>query len=222
MRPFYPNSIEQLLSRAQALSGLSLLALAKLTQQVLPQDFRHAKGWLGQTLEQLLGATSGNLAQPDFPHLGVELKTLPLTLRGTPKESTYICTAPIPNPDFHWRQSRVYLKTAKILWVPFLAEALPLPERQLGQPFLWQMDATSEAILQQDWTELVEKINLGAVSHLSAHPGQYLQLRPKAANSKTLIQVVNQQGNPISIVPKGFYLRSQFTRQLLAKFYAGS
>ena len=45
-----------------------------------------------------------------------------------------------------------------------------------------------------------------------------LQLRPKGRNSKALANAINEQGQPIQSLPLGFYLRKQFTRQILQQF----
>ncbi|MDH5371279.1 MAG: DNA mismatch repair protein MutH, partial [Gammaproteobacteria bacterium] len=92
-----PNSEEQLLDRARKLAGMTLYELATNFNQPLPKDTRHAKGWMGQLLEVSLGATASSRAEPDFQLINVELKTLPLTSSGKPKESTYVCTVPLTN-----------------------------------------------------------------------------------------------------------------------------
>ena len=43
-----------------------------------------------------------------------------------------------------------------------------------------------EKILQQDWEELIETVSLGKVETLNAKLGVYLQIRPKAADSKAV------------------------------------
>lgn len=213
-----PQSERELLKRANSLIGCTLGELATALKQNLNPNSSRSKGSLGQLLEIALGATSGSLAQPDFNDLGIELKTLPLSEKGIPKESTYVCTAPIPHSDRHWRQSRVYKKMAHVLWIPYL-DAHPIEDRKICTPLLWQMPTDIEAVLKQDWEELTEAIHLGCIENLSAHLGTYLQIRPKAANSHTLIQVMNESGTLISIVPRGFYLRSIVTKLILENQY---
>lgn len=212
-----PESEIELLERANQLIGCTFGELADLLGYKIDPDSTRSKGSFGQLLELALGATSGSLAQPDFYNLGIELKTLPLSIKGIPQESTYICTAPIPNPERVWRESRVYKKMAHILWFPYL-EAPLISQRKLATPILWHMPPDIEQILKQDWEELTEYIHFGQVEKLSAYLGTYLQIRPKAANSKTLIQVLNDKGEKISIVPKGFYIRSQMTKLILQAY----
>lgn len=213
-----PQNKKELIQRATGLAGCTFEELAKICDFSLPTNTLHSKGWLGQLLEYFLGAQSGCLSQPDFIHLGIELKTIPLTEKGLPKESTYICTTQIPITNRHWKNSNVYKKMACILWVPYFAKP-PIPKRTLCAPILWTMDSETEKTLKQDWEELTEKISLGQFADLSSHLGQYLQIRPKAANSKTFIQVLNHQGKKISIVPKGFYLRTTLTKNIINQHF---
>src|SRR5688572_9689354 len=90
---FQPPSTEQVLwQNAQAIAGLSLGYLAQQLGLITPDNLRRDKGWVGQLLEQVLGATAGNEAEADFQHLGIELKTLPLNKEGKPSESTFVNT----------------------------------------------------------------------------------------------------------------------------------
>jgi DNA mismatch repair protein MutH len=218
-----PQSVSELLERAFTFAGMTLGELAQLKGLSVPTNLTYAKGWAGQLIEKCLGANAANLDQPDFINLGIELKTLPVTLDGKISESTYICHASIPNIDVAWESSRVFRKMAKILWFPIEScSTKPLSSLKIGTPLLWSPSLTVAKQLQEDWEELTELISLGDFDNLSAHKGVYLQLRPKAANAKTFIKVVNKDGQTISIVPKGFYLRSKLTEQILKQHYAQS
>lgn len=215
-----PSSETELRSRADAIAGKTLGEIAHLCREEVPTTLLRAKGWIGQLIEKILGANAMNLDQPDFINLGIELKTIPITEEGFPCESTYICTAPIPCNDLHWKQSRVWRKMAKILWVPIESTInKPLLAQRIGTPILWSPCPNIEAILREDWEELTELMTLGHFEELSAHKGQYLQVRPKAANAKTFIKVVNHLGQTVSIVPKGFYIRANLTRKIIEQHY---
>ncbi|MMZ71354.1 DNA mismatch repair protein MutH [compost metagenome] len=47
-----------------------------------------------------------------------------------------------------------------------------------------------------------------------------MQLRPKAANSKALTRAIGRNGQPIQTLPRGFYLKIDFTHQLLRRHFA--
>ena len=93
--PEPPETEDALLARATSLSGRTLSEVAKPYGWRVPKDFRRHKGWAGQLIELALGASAGSKAEPDFPHLGIELKTIPVSEVGQPYESTFVCTAPL-------------------------------------------------------------------------------------------------------------------------------
>lgn len=212
-----PHSADELLQRARQLAGLPLRTIAAQFELTVPADLRRDKGWLGQLIEHALGASSGSLAQPDFPELGIELKTLPFGHDGLPTESTWVCTAhllPGELPD--WSHSLVRAKLAHVLWLPVEdRDEIPLAERRIGSAFLWQPDVRIDAQLQRDYEEIAEKIQLGEVESISAHHGEYLQLRPKAANASILTDAIGPDGVLVKTLPRGFYLRRSFTSKIL-------
>ena len=50
--------------------------------------------------------------------------------------------------------------------------------------------------------------------------GRYLQIRPKGANAKSLTTTLDEEGNTIQTLPRGFYLRPEFTQQIIQANYA--
>ena len=220
MKILPPSSEKELMHRAHSLAGKTLYDLSVEWNQTLPDSLIHAKGWIGQLLEKALGATASNLDQPDFLNLGIELKTVPVHANGQPVESTFVCSVAIPSPKENWLESRVYRKLARVLWIPIeVLSDRSLPMRRVGMPVLWSPSKLIAEKLQQDWEELMEMIELGQFENLDAHKGEYLQIRPKAPNSKTLIKVVSHLGETLGIVPKGFYLRAQFTKSIIHSHY---
>jgi DNA mismatch repair protein MutH len=216
-----PQSEQELISRANHIAGKTLAEVASFCRETMPPNLKRAKGWAGQLIEKALGANAFNLDKPDFMELGIELKTLPLSPNGQVLGSTYICTAPIPNIDFEWEQSRVWRKMAKMIFVPIEADDhKPLALQRIGCAIFWSPSMSIAKQLQQDWEELTELITLGQFEQLSAERGKYLQIRPKAANAKTFIQAINADGHTLSIVPKGFYLRTRLTQQIVNEHYA--
>ncbi|HEB67107.1 MAG TPA: DNA mismatch repair endonuclease MutH [Gammaproteobacteria bacterium] len=219
--PSPPLSESELLAQAERLAGLRLAELARLLDQPVPDSLRTAKGWVGQLLETALGASAGALPEPDFRHIGVELKTLPLNRQGEPRESTYVCTVPLTgNTGLSWETSWVRRKLARVLWVPVeAAPELVIGERRIGMPLLWSPDAEEEAILRQDWEELMELVVTGQLEELSARHGTWLQIRPKAANARARCHGYDAEGRLTETLPRGFYLRTAFTRRLLNRHY---
>ncbi len=217
-----PQTEAELLARARALSGVCLGELAQRVGAEAPVDLRRAKGFTGQLVEQLLGASAASRAEPDFQRLGVELKTLPVNRRGRPAESTFVSTVDLAEIDrVEWAACRVRAKLARVLWVPVEGERdLPVPARRLGEPLLWSPDPDQDAQLRADWEELAGVIGRGGIESLSARRGRVLQVRPKAANARSRRQGTDEDGLPFATLPRGFYLRASFTAEILRRNYA--
>jgi len=214
-----PDTEAALLTRAMALVGQPLGVLAAQAGLPQPGAPRHAKGYAGRLLECLLGADAGSRPVPDFTRLGVELKSIPLTSAGMPAESTFLCVAPLKGASgLRWDESPVWHKLRRVLWVPVEADpTLPLAARRIGWPVLWTPDADDTRVLRADWEELMELLTTGNYAQLDARVGQYLQIRPKAANARALAPSFDATGEPASTLPRGFYLRARFTRRILAR-----
>ena len=214
-----PRTISELENRMNLLAGLTLGEIADELDVQIPDNFLTEKGWGGQLIEAYLGATAGNLPEPDFQHIGVELKTIPIDEQGKPLETTYVCVAPLTGETgITWRTSTVYKKLKHVLWVPIVSsKSIAIPNRLVAMPFLWQMDEETEQTLQADWQELTDLIVFGQHHKINAKLGQALQLRPKAADSSVRTNAFDEGGNPTIAPPKGFYLRTGFTGQLLKK-----
>ncbi len=213
-----PQTEAQLLASVSKMTGCSLQELAQAAGFAVPENLLRMKGWIGQLLELHLGATAGNQAEPDFQAIGVELKTVPVDAQGKPRETTYVCTAPLMNVGhLTWATSTVRKKLARVLWVPIEADPkIPLAQRRLLPAVLWSPSVEQEASLCQDWEELMELICLGQLETITANHGTYLQIRPKAANARALTWGIDAQGNKVQTLPRGFYLRTQFTHAVLA------
>lgn len=216
-----PQSETELLTRAQMLAGETLATLACKAEVAMPKDLRRAKGWVGQLLEWHLGATAGSKPEQDFQELGIELKTLPIDQAGKPLESTFVCVTPLLGiTGLRWEESNVRNKLSRVLWIPVEGSRdIPLAARRIATPFIWSPDVAQEAQLRQDWEELMELVALGRIESITAHHGEVLQLRPKAANGQALTSAIGRQGQLIQTRPRGFYLRTLFTQQLLQQAF---
>ena len=215
-----PQTLEQLLSQAQSIAGLTFGELADELHIPVPPDLKRDKGWVGMLLERALGATAGSKAEQDFSHLGVELKTLPINAEGYPLETTFVSLAPlVQNSGVKWENSHVRHKLSCVLWMPIEGRRhIPLRERHIGAPILWKPTAEQERQLKQDWEELMDLIVLGKLDQITARIGEVMQLRPKGANSRAVTKGIGKNGEIIDTLPLGFYLRKEFTAQILNAF----
>ena len=215
-----PQTLEQLLSQAQSIAGLTFGELADELHISVPPDLKRDKGWVGMLLERALGATAGSKAEQDFSHLGIELKTLPINAEGYPLETTFVSLAPlVQNSGVKWENSHVRHKLSCVLWMPIEGSRdIPLRERHIGAPILWKPTAEQERQLKQDWEELMDLIVLGKLDQITARIGEVMQLRPKGANSRAVTKGIGKNGEIIETLPLGFYLRKEFTAQILKAF----
>ena len=215
-----PQTLEQLLSQAQSIAGLTFGELADELHIPVPPDLKRDKGWVGMLLERALGATAGSKAEQDFSHLGVELKTLPINAEGYPLETTFVSLAPlVQNSGVKWENSHVRHKLSCVLWMPIEGSRhIPLRERHIGAPILWKPTAEQERQLKQDWEELMDLIVLGKLDQITARIGEVMQLRPKGANSRSITKGIGRNGEVIETLPLGFYLRKEFTTGILNDF----
>jgi DNA mismatch repair protein MutH len=212
-----PASVAELLERARCLEGATVGELARALQQRLAHDPSRTKGRVGELVERFLGASAGSLDLPDFPLLGVELKTIPIDRAGRVRESTHVCAIDLEQVDREeWETSRVRRKLARVLWVPIeAAPTVPITLRSFSRALLWHMDCEQEAVLRADWTDLVGRMAVGGIDEISGYNGAVLQVRPKARDSSVLAHVRGYESEPLATVPRGFYLRARFTEELL-------
>ena len=207
----------ELLARCQAIEGLSLAQLATALGLIIPSNPLQRKGWVGQAIELALGTTAGNKSSPDFCALGIELKTLPINQLGNPAESTFVTSIPLLTIHKQtWHASQCFSKLKRVLWLPIEGDRrIDFSHRRIGCGVLWSPTAEDEAVLAKDWSDLTFMISTGMLAEIDATMGDYLQVRPKAANGKSLGYCFDEAGNKVLTLPRGFYLRSSFTKTVL-------
>lgn len=212
-----PKTELDLLSRCQQIEGVTFAQLAAFLGLSLPDNPNQRKGWLGQAVELFLGATAFNQSLPDFIDLGIELKTVPISSAGKPAESTFVATIPLLSiHQQQWKTSQCYQKLKRVLWLPIEGDIeIPFAHRRIGSAILWSPDWQQEKTLEDDWNFLTDLIVTGYLEQIDSTYGEYLQIRPKAANGKSLCDAFGESGRKIKTLPRGFYLRASFTEQLV-------
>lgn len=216
-----PSCESELISRVKQLAGLTLQQAAAQFKLDVPPHLKIMKGWVGQLIEKCLGTDAGNAPIPDFSQLGIELKTIPINHKGLPMESTFVSVVPLSfNTDLVWEKSEIYFKLKRVLWIPIEADhSIPLSARRIGHGILWSPNYEIEAVLKNDWEELMNMVAMGEINKITAHFGTYLQIRPKAAKGSSLCVCVGEEGKKIMTLPRGFYLRTCFTKMILKDYY---
>jgi len=217
-----PKNEEELLARCLEFEGMSFSQLAAYLKLKIPNMQNQRKGWVGMAIEKALGTTAGTKSIPDFNHLGVELKTIPIDAQGEPAETTFVTSiALLTIHQEEWLTSQCYSKLKRVLWIPIESDdSIDYGNRRIGQAILWSPNEEQSSILKADWDELTTMICTGQLEEISASIGEYLQIRPKAANSASLCFAFDQDGSKILTLPRGFYLRKTLTSKIIQKRYA--
>lgn len=206
-----------LLTRARALSGLTLPELARAAGLPLPESLARSKGFIGRAVEAALAVSPRRGPGPDLP--GLEIKTLPVEIdAGRPRsvESTFVCTVQRDGLEAPWERSAPRAKLARVLFVPIEARGEPRV-RRVGSPFLWSPSADDDARLRTDWETLCGELSVRGHEHISARLGVVLQVRPKAASKGSRTLARDETGALSRALPRAFYLRRFFTTELLAR-----
>lgn len=203
----FPTTETELLNRANNIAGMTVKELAQELHIPVPSTLKYAKGFIGELVEIALGATAGSKPMQDFPHLNIELKTIPINYDAIPVETTHVCILhedKLCGLDFY--KSNFYNKIKRVLWVPVEGEkSIPLPERRIGQAFLWELDKDNELLLKNDFEEILEHIALYSLQNTKANIGTYMQVRPSG--------IIN--GKKIY----GYYLKRNFTTQIMHNYF---
>ncbi|MGN1281205.1 MAG: DNA mismatch repair protein MutH [Succinivibrio sp.] len=215
-----PKTFEELIANLDSIMGKTIAELAKRAQLPLPISPTHGKGFTGELLEIILGASAQNLPIPDFPELGLELKTIPVNRSLEPLESTFLCHAPLTNiRSLTFENSALYSKILRVLFILISAEKnMDFTERKIEGYFFFTPDDNQLKQLRCDFNELYELVKTGCVNQINARLGQIIQMRPKAANGQALTECIGPDGEVIRTRPRGFYMRREFTKKLIEKY----
>lgn len=204
----------ELVARVTALQGWSVDALAQSIGLPIGRRGARTKGKVGELVERALGATGGSTKALDFPELRIELKTVPVDGRGVPRESTFVCAVSLLDAERQeWADSWTRAKLSRVLWVPIEFRERRAPS--IGKALLWSPTAEQERVLAQDFEDILGRVSIGDIETTTARVGRWLQLRPKAAHGRVRTLAPGADGELISTVPRGFYLRALFTSAIL-------
>jgi DNA mismatch repair protein MutH len=158
---------KHLLERAKELKGklITDLVNGKLQDQ--------GKGAIGNIIEREgFGVANNNDAKPDFPHLGIELKALPLKKNSngklSVKERTKICSINYQElVEEKWTDSHARVKLKKILFIFYVHDATDLLRSKIVDHFLFELENNDEPLIQSDWQRTQERVREGYAHELS-------------------------------------------------------
>ncbi|MFA6608457.1 MAG: MutH/Sau3AI family endonuclease [Candidatus Paceibacterota bacterium] len=145
------------------------------------------KAGVGYVIEEgYFGIGKNNTAGPDIPHLGVELKTSPLSLG---KDGKLRVKEPLSLNIINYSEeykkgnvteSSLYKKNKKVLFVWYIHDKNKLrSEYLIKYVFLWEMDSTVINEINDDYKMILDYIKKGEAHHIHQHQHTNLTLCPK-------------------------------------------
>ena len=175
--PLPPDSEQALLLQASRLEGLSIADVAAAAGWRAPSPRRLDCGWIGRLMEAALGASAGPRPEPDFPHLGLELKTVPVGYNGKPRSPSFLCTVQLPLPHPDWQSSLPFRKLSRMLWIPIIGKSGQAPgSRRIGGARLFAPNLEQWNILRADWDDIMECLHVEG--EVPPGYGRWLFVRP--------------------------------------------
>lgn len=212
-----PQNFDELIANLNFIVGKSLTELAEFAKISVPIDTLHGKGFTGELIEKCLGASAANQSIPDFPELGLELKSIPVDDNLCPLESTFLCYAPLTGiRHYSFESSPLYSKITRVLFVLIRASReLDFSQRVVLGYFFYTPSEDELNTVRNDFNELYELVKTGNVEKINARIGQIIQMRPKGASGKVLTECIGPNGEIIRTRPRGFYMRRAFTQKLI-------
>lgn len=183
-----------MVAQARLLEGRMARDVAMAVQQT---DYNAGPTAVGKTgvgnlVEWFLGKPPNNSDEPDIPELGIEVKTIPLELRGKgvkslgPKEPTSLTMidfARVAEQD--WNEAYVRKKLQRILWVPYVHNYDDKREHTFCEPFLWTPPEGDVPQLKEDYGVVRAVIREGRPHELSEQLSVVLAARRKGQKGST-------------------------------------
>lgn len=176
------------------------------------------KGYLGNLIEKyLFDINPGNISEPDFTNLGIELKTTPLKnhskKRFVAKERLVFSQINYDEiVEESWEDSSFLRKNKLLLLMFYLwSQDQKIIDYKFKFTYLLNLleSISNEDIFQikKDWEYIVSKIKRGEAHLLSESDTYYLGACTKAANSYVLR---DQPMNRIPAKPRAFSFKQQY------------
>ncbi|MDP2188337.1 MAG: Sau3AI family type II restriction endonuclease [Sphingobacteriaceae bacterium] len=186
---------------------------------ILEHNFK-GKGNFGQVLEKFyFGYEPNSNSEPDFRHIGLELKSTPLkTLKTGEIRSKERLVLNIINYNSIVNQnfdgSDFWKKNAQLLIIFFLHEPnIKILDYTIKLVDEWGFSETDLKVIKKDWQIIRQKIQEGKAHELSEGDTLYLAACTKGANAQSLRQ---QPHSPIPAKQRAFSLKQGYVNHIIA------
>lgn len=198
------------------IQGIPFRELAETLGYDISKDPKSMKSAAGDIAELVAGKKPDSLPQADLSEFDIEVKTVPLDLRGYPRENTKITALNYASLlTEEWATSHVYEKVRVVLFVPIVKEETNRPDSwYVRSPFIWMPSRDQLGVMREDWETIQEMVQSG--EQLAASVGQYLiantsgQGRGRDARTYQLAD-----GRTIEVKTRAFFLRKSFVAEIL-------
>lgn len=209
--PYDPSDRKSIIEYAYLLEGHTLRESCDVDACGLKKG---NKGGLGQAVEYYYFKYEPNSDQePDFPEVGMELKTTPIKRNKnksiSAKERLVLTMIDyFKVVDETWETSTCLEKMRDILLISYLHEPKKNVfdyEIEYARP--QDFPAEDMTVIQDDWETIVEKVRQGKAHELSGGDTHYLEACTKSANSSI------RRSQPFSDIlakPRAFALKSSY------------
>jgi len=218
MKKYNDKSKNSILEYAQKLKGQTLKQACN--DEIEKADFK-GKGGFGQTLEKYyFGYEPNSNPEPDFKHVGMELKASPLKSlkNGRIQAKERIVLNIINYLEVHsesFEKSSFWKKNAHLLLVfyhhykdiHFLNYLIHLVDE-------WKFPEDDLQIIRQDWEVINQKIRLGKAHELSEGDTFYLGACTKGSKAATSLR--NQPFNSEKAKQRAYSLKQGYVNHIIA------
>ena len=189
---------DELMTIAESLNGrtfedINPMAAIQISQ--LPPSQR--RGMAGTFIEGVFGITTNSSPEPDFPHIGIELKTVPFKIRDddyiVPKERCVLSKINYTELlTSTFGDSHLYHKIRRVLVMPYLHND-DFTQNRILHPFLWEADTWLDE-LTRDWNimqeiTLTDRLSEGSTTFLAScpkHGGGWNRSNPELSHPRSL------------------------------------
>lgn len=209
--PYDKFSVDSIMVYAERLEGHTL---REMTDAAELQSPNHRRGAFGNAVEQYYFKYKPNSSQePDFPEVGIELKTTPLKRdksgRYVAKERLVVNMIDydtVVNEDFE--RSHFMQKASKVLLISYLWEKDVDPlDYKIVLVDLWEIPEVDLVQMKLDWETVVDKVRAGHAEDISGSDTVYLEACTKAADSS---KRRTQPFSPVLAKPRAWALKASY------------
>ena len=209
--PYDKFSVDSIMVYAERLEGHTL---REMTDAAELQSPNRRRGAFGNAVEQYYFKYKPNSSQePDFPEVGIELKTTPLKRdksgRYVAKERLVVNMIDydtVVNEDFE--RSHFMQKASRVLLISYLWEKDVDPlDYKIVLVDLWEIPEVDLVQMKLDWETVVDKVRAGHAEDISGSDTVYLEASTKAADSS---KRRTQPFSPVLAKPRAWALKASY------------